>query len=192
MDAIFFTIVGLTLGVDAAASAGQLLLWQAYSALFILIAVADIAHRRILFSPLVALALLALLDAALLPASGPTLPAALAGGLCGGFLFWLAYLGGRLYRRWLERRHGAVLLGPVFGLGDVQLMAVCGLLLGLPNALLALALAVILGGLGAALKIITAAILGRSYQRFSSLPYAPFILLASYVVLLFPDQTWRF
>jgi len=44
-----------------------------------------------------------------------------------------------------------------------------------------------LAGLGAALLIFWATLFGGGYRRYSRLPYGPYILLASYLVWLFPS-----
>ena len=129
------------------------------------------------------MAALALVDTALLPQPGPNLASALVGGLCGGATFSLVYVGGSLFRR----LQGGIDT-TVFGKGDVYLMAVGGLMLGFPNVLAAMLIAILLGGVGAALYVLVLRLRGRPYQRFTALPYAPYILTATYLVLLFQGE----
>ena len=161
------------------------LLMHIYAALFVLLALADIEHRQILLAPLLALAGLALFDAAIITDTSPNLAASLAGGLAGGGAFAALYCGGMLY----SRLSGA---GPALGFGDVCLMAVAGLLLGFPNSLIAMLVAIISAGCFALSMLASLRLRGLPYRRHSSMAYAPFILAATYLGLLFDSQFSRF
>ena len=160
---------------------GGILIWLGLLALFVLIAVIDIEHMRIAAAPLFACALLALLRAIALPQYPPSFASMLVGAWCACLGFTLIYLGGRLFAKIAARhRHQPV---TAFGRGDVYLMTVAGLIVGFPHALAAMVLTILLGGIGAVGYSMAKRASG-SYQRFSAIPYAPFILTATYAVML--------
>ena len=165
----------------AQAPLGQQLLWQAYVVAFVLLGIVDIEHKRILFTPVIALSALALFDAAFYPQPAPALPGSLAGGVVGGVIFSLVYAGGMIYRQSLG---GGAEIPKAFGKGDVYLMAMGGLVLGFPNVLVAMAAAVFLGGGGALTWLLAARLRGQGFARFTTLPYGPYILTATYAVML--------
>ena len=170
-------------GDDASLPSGQRLIWQAYAVIFVLLAVVDLERRQILIKPVLFAAALAVVDAAVFPQSPPNLASALVGGLCGGATFSLIYLGGRLFDGLVKR-----VATPVFGLGDVYLMGLAGLILGFPNILVAIVLAIALAGAGAAVYLALTRLRKRRYKRFTALPYAPYILMATTLVLLFQGE----
>ena len=173
----------------------EALIWLAQVPLFVLIAVIDIERRQVLLAPLLVCAALALFGALTNPRVAPALPAMLAGALCGGLAFSFVYLGGRLFARFIKRQTRSRESLTAFGLGDVYLMTVGGFIVGFPDALLAIALAILFGGIGA-LSYLAATSLRGAYERFSAMPYAPFILAAIYVVTILPNEAlaplfWR-
>lgn len=166
------------------AALGQNLILQVFAAGFVLLAIADIEHRQILMGPLLALAMLELIDAAFITETGPGLATALAGGLVGGCVFAALYLGGKFY--------GLVTgSGEALGLGDVYLMGAAGLFLGFPNVLAAIMMAIALGGCAALLMLMMLRLRGRLYRRHYAMAYAPYILAATYACLLFPSELSR-
>ncbi len=173
-------------GLMAATQAldGQNLILQAYASGFVLLAVADIEHRQIQMGPLLALAALALIDAAFITETNPGLASSLVGGLLGGCAFAALYLGGRLYARLAGS-------GEALGLGDVYVMGAAGLMLGFPNVLAALVLAIALGGCGALAFLAHLRLRKRLWQRHASMAYAPYILAATYIMLLFQGDISR-
>lgn len=164
--------------------AGQLLIWHLYTTLFVLIAVVDLEHRRIYIGPFTLIAALAVVDSIVFAESSLSLPSAIAGGLTGGLAFLLIYLGGRFYCR----IRGINSKLTVFGLGDVYLMSVCGLILGFPHVFLALMSAIFLGGIVAAVCVTVQGSLRQGYQPLASLPYAPFVLVSTYLVMVFHNH----
>ena len=73
----------------------------------------------------------------------------------------------------------AFLLAPGFGLGDVKLATLLGLLSGLSNALPALMVGMIAGGLGATLLLVA----GRA-RMTSAMAYGPYLALGAFVGML--------
>lgn len=168
----------------------EALIRLAFAALFLLIAVIDLEHKRILIAPLLACVALALVRVLAAPQASPTVASMLAGAICGYLAFSLAYVGGRIFVRMATPRgqNRAKVTG--LGLGDVHLMAVGGLIVGFPNVLAAMALTILLGGVGALAYTAMQSASG-GYRRFSSLPYAPYILTSVYAVMLLGDELNR-
>ena len=175
-------VMQVVTAADASIADEQRLIWRAHAAIFVLLALVDLERKRVLLAPTLAAAALALVDAALFPQPAPNLASALVGGVGGGATFTLAYLGGKLF----AKQQGGI-ASPVFGKGDVYLMGLGGLILGFPNVLAAMLLAILFGGSGAALYLIRLRLQGRQYKRYTALPYAPYILSATYIVLILQD-----
>lgn len=147
-------------------------------ALLVAIARVDLLRMRVYPLHLLLLGATALLGVA--TTGNPTPGSAMAGAVCGGGAFALVWAGGRAYGRMTGAPEGTV----VFGRGDVYLMTVCGLLLGFPAVLIALALTIALGGMGA--LAVLACLVGRgAYDRRSSrMPYAVFVVAGCLIALL--------
>ena len=145
---------------------------------FVLIAVIDIEHRRVLPALLLPAALLAILESL----TANQLLSALFGGIVGTLLSGFMYLGGQLYRRALQRWRDIQLREVPFGGGDVMLAGLCGLVVGWPLILPTLLLAVFCAGIAALLLLAT----GRVKFR-SALPYAPFLLIGTVLVMRFQE-----
>jgi leader peptidase (prepilin peptidase) / N-methyltransferase len=69
------------------------------------------------------------------------------------------------------------------GAGDVRLSFLCGLLTGYPLAMLAVAGSFVLGGLISAGLLMT-----RVKKRTDYIPFAPFMILSTYFVMIFSDH----
>ena len=169
---------------EAALLSSATLIKFVYAALFVLITVIDLEHRRIPFAAALSLGALALLDAALIPLSEPGLPAAAIGALIGFAIFYAIYLGGLLFARVLSRNRGQPLEGSAFGFGDVTLMAAVGLTVGFPNIILAVILSIFAAAAGAGALIVARYIKTGGYQPFDTMPYGPFIAVSAIVVML--------
>lgn len=170
----------------------QLVFYLVYMALFVLITVIDIEHRLILFIVVIPSSLLAILDAVLTPAnSRPDVGESLLGGLLGFSVFFVLYLGGILFSYIVARIQGHELPEVAFGYGDVMLSTVCGLILGWQPLIFAMFITVFVGAFGAIIYLVTRAISGR-YDMFTPLPYGPYIVLGTLIMLLFNDQIRMF
>ena len=166
-----------------ALSGEETLIYLIWVALFVLLAVIDLEHMRIPLPPLLACVLLAFVRALAFPQSPPTFASMLAGALCACLSFSLLYLGGRSFAQLAARRHPQQPQLTALGLGDVYLMTVGGLIVGFPHTLVLMTMTIVLGGIAAAGYMLATSWSG-GYQRFSAIPYAPFILASVYAVLL--------
>ena len=180
--ACIMALTHLSIPDDGSVPSGQALIWHAFAALFVLIAAVDFERKRILIVPVAVAGALALLDSAVFPHPPPNLASAIVGGLCGGVTFAIVYLGGLLFGRLANGIDSAV-----FGQGDVYVMALAGLIVGFPHILVAMVMSITLGGAGAALHLAR-----RPYRRYTALAYGPYILAATYSVLLFHSEIGLF
>ncbi len=170
---------GMTL---AFADESALWAWYVYVAILLLIAVIDLEHRLILFAVILPACVFALVVAAITPAEGRTLSEHLLGGVVGFLLFFAMFLGGVAFST--LTRSGEV----AFGFGDVMLATLSGLMLGWRAFIFAALIAVFAGAVGAVLYMAGRAIIGRRYRRFTPLPYGPYIVLGTLVMLLFREE----
>ncbi len=192
--AALLIIAYLATANDPAVTGVQRLFYFVYMALFVLITVIDLEHRLILFAVIIPSCALALLAAILTPASRPTLGEALGGAALGFGVFFLLYLGGILFSHVVAKARGQALPEVAFGYGDVLLATLCGLILGWQALIFAMFITVFLGALGALVYLIVRSLSGR-YDMFTPLPYGPYIIIGTWIMLLFSDQVrallWR-
>jgi len=93
----------------------------------------------------------------------------------------LYYLGA-LFARWMARRRGNDFNDEALGFGDVNLSGIIGLMLGWPGILAGLFTAIILGGL-VSFAILIVMISTHKYQAFTTIPYAPFLVIGTLLLL---------
>lgn len=104
------------------------------------------------------------------------------GALAGfGFMYAL-YLLGILFSRWVSKRRGEEIEEIALGFGDVSLSLVVGILLGWPRISLVLFFAILIGGLFSGLFLLIS-VLRKRYEAFTAIPYAPFIIIATIIVI---------
>lgn len=137
------------------------LLWL-FFALFLLILVVDLEHRRVLNVVVYPMAGVGLVLAMIRPEL--SLASAVIGGMVGFASFLLLF----------RLRPGGL------GAGDVKLAGLIGLLVGFPGVSVALIVAVGLGGLGAAFLL-----LFRRVGLHGTMAYAPYLSLGAMVALLY-------
>ena len=170
----------------------QLIFYLAYMAIFVLITVIDIEHRLILFVVIIPASLLAILDAVLTPVHDkPNLQEALIGGALGFGVFFVLFLGGVLFSYIMAKIQGYELPEVAFGYGDVMLSLLCGLILGWQPLIIAMFVTVFLGAAGALIYLTIRGLSGR-YDMFTPLPYGPYIVVGTLILLLFPDGVRSF
>ncbi|MCL4236674.1 MAG: A24 family peptidase [Anaerolineae bacterium] len=172
---------GLTL---AFADEPALWAWYVYVAILLLITVIDIEHRLILFAVILPSCAFAVVVAAISPAEGRALSEYLLGGVAGFLLFFAMFLGGVAFSTLTRNEEVA------FGFGDVMLATLSGLMLGWRGFIFAALITVFAGAVGAVLYMAGRAIIGR-YRRFTPLPYGPYIVLGTLVMLLFREEVQR-
>jgi leader peptidase (prepilin peptidase)/N-methyltransferase len=149
----------LRAGTRGWVQASWLGLWGAF---FLFVAVVDLEHRLVLNKGLAVAAALAVTGSLLRLPLAPHLASCLVGGAIGLGGFLVLALAGR----------GAL------GAGDVKLAAVIGLATGYPLVLRALAAGIFLGGVAALCALLAG--LGRK----AAIPYAPWLALGAYAVML--------
>lgn len=172
---------------DAGMTAAQLIFYWVELGFLLLIFVIDIELRmiyRIVTRPAL---VIALLDALLLPVLAPNIRDSIAGTAFGFGVFYLIYLGGVLFVKILERRRGEEIDTVAFGYGDVRLMAFCGALLGFLGTFLAMFIAIFLGAIGAIVYLVGKQLLSGQYKALSPIPYGPYIIIATVIVMFFRD-----
>lgn len=107
------------------------------------------------------------------------------GGAAGfGIMLILFYLGIG-FAKLMARLRGQAEIGVALGFGDVTLAGVLGLILGWPGILPGLLLAILLGGLASGIYLVVLVIL-KKYRLFSVIPYAPFLILGTIILLFRP------
>ncbi len=168
----------------------QLAFYLLYVWVFALVTVIDVEHRLILFVVMVPAALLAVLDAILTPVPRPSLADSLTGGAMGFGVFWLFWYGGVLFNK--ARFRGETHQEVAFGFGDVMLAGVCGLILGWQSMIFAMFITVFAGAFGGLLWMLSRLVSGTGYAMFTALPYGPYIVLGTMVMLFFQDPVQAF
>lgn len=88
-----------------------------------------------------------------------------------GFLFVIALLGMLIYK------------GEAMGMGDVKIFLPIGLFLGLRLGIMALVFSVVIGGLSGLFLILT-----KLKDRKSQIPFGPFIVVGSFLSLMFGQE----
>ena len=177
-------------GVESTMDTLQFMFWLIYMPIFVLITVIDLEHRLILFVVIIPSAVIALLDAALTN-YGADLGEALIGGLIGFSVFFLLYIGGFLFTYILGKARGQPIDEVAFGYGDVMLITLSGLILGWQPLIVAMFVTVFLGAAGAILYLVVRGLTRRHYSMFTPLPYGPYIVLGTLLMLLFSVEISR-
>lgn len=183
------TIVLMILTVRAnitAMTVSQLALYFVYMTLFALIIVIDMEHRLILSVVIIPSIILALVDALVLYQVGPNIRDALSGAGLGFGIFFLLYLGGFAFNFVMAKFQNRT-LPTAFGYGDVMMITFSGALLGFANVLVALFITIFLGAIGAIAYLIGKRVLGGGYSAFTAIPYGPYIVVATIIMLLYSD-----
>jgi leader peptidase (prepilin peptidase)/N-methyltransferase len=168
----------------AAAEFRFLTLYTLYSAIFVLVLVIDLEHRRILNVVMYPAWALALLGSFFHPVARFTRLALIGGALGFGILF-LVYAFGVLFVRVMSRARGKDINTVAFGFGDVRLGGFIGLALGFPYVLHALFYAILLGGLAGVSYWFIHAVILRDYSPYTAIPYGPFLVAGAMGVLFF-------
>ncbi len=188
VTAILMVATYINLSGEAQGNMLQMVIWLIYIALFMLINVVDLEHKLIMFVYMIPAALLAILDALLLPNPGPTLQASLVGGALGFVIFYIFYQGGYLFTYIMGRARGQKIDTVAFGFGDVMMITLSGLILGFQGVIFVMFISVFLGSLGAIIYLGVRVLVAGRYNLFTAIPYGPYIVIATIMVLLFNEQ----
>jgi prepilin signal peptidase PulO-like enzyme (type II secretory pathway) len=171
---------------DRTVSSLQLVFWLTYMAIFVLITVIDLEHKLILFSVMIPCFVLGILDAVLTPIyREPKFDRAILGGLIGFGVFFLLYIGGYVYVYLVNKIQRRNIDEVAFGYGDVMMATFSGLILGPEPLYFAMFITVFLGAAGALLWLISRRLSGTGYSMFTALPYGPYIVAGTIIILLF-------
>jgi leader peptidase (prepilin peptidase)/N-methyltransferase len=107
------------------------------------------------------------------------------GGLAGFAIMLVLYYLGIVFARWLSHIRSQENTETGLGFGDVSLSGVIGLMLGWPGILAGLVLAILLAGMASAFYLVYL-LTTRRYKLFSSIPYGPFLVLGTAILLFRP------
>ncbi|PJF20723.1 MAG: hypothetical protein CUN56_14725 [Phototrophicales bacterium] len=150
--------------------------------------VIDLEHKLILFAVMIPSAVLAILDAVLTPIPVPPLRSAVIGGVVSFVVFYIFYLGGFLFVYVMNQMRDRKINEVAFGYGDVMLIAFSGLMLGFENIVFVMFISVFLGSVGAIVYLFGRLAVAGRYDWFTPIPYGPYIVTATIIVLLFSAE----
>ena len=146
--------------------------------LFLLIIVIDIEHKLILNSVVIPTTFIAFFYGMLTNNQDTT--RVLSTGIAGYVVMLLVFFGGKIYQKLIIKNAELSSKVIVFGMGDVRLGGIIGLTTGWPGLPQALVVSIISGG--------TVAIIirmSRNYKHFTILPFSPFLIAGTLIVILF-------
>ncbi len=181
--AVIFGLIALAFPMDV-----ERLFLLVFLAILMLVTVIDVEHRLILFVVILPACVLAIVAAIVSPEPPPDLGQALLGGLLGFVIYFAIFLGGIGFSNLMASMRGEPLGEIAFGFGDVMLAVLSGLLLGWQAFIFALMITVFLGAAGAVLFLISRAVLRQAYVMFTALPYGPYIVLGTAIMLIWRDE----
>jgi prepilin signal peptidase PulO-like enzyme (type II secretory pathway) len=190
MTGLFFAMAAWAAPNIGFMNTAQYYLNFVYMAIFALIIVIDIEHKLILFVVMIPAIALALLDAFFLPEPYPGFNDAIIGAVFGFIFFFLIYLGGYAFRWYINRFRGGKIRTVPFGYGDVMMITFTGAVLGTLYTAMAIFLTTALGAIGAFLYLMVQRALKGRYQAFTAIPYGPYIVIATLLMLLWGTQIW--
>jgi leader peptidase (prepilin peptidase)/N-methyltransferase len=160
-----------------------LVLFSIYSALLVLIGIVDFEQRRIPNKLVYPGWILAVAGSLVSPSESFWLRAIL-GGVAGFVILYLIHLGSKVFLR-MAKFQGKPDGPAEFGLGDVPLGALIGLMLGVPWVFTALLLGVLLGGIAALLFWFFRAVIRRDYVPLTVMAYGPWLAGGALLTILF-------
>ncbi|MGJ3240485.1 MAG: prepilin peptidase [Anaerolineae bacterium] len=192
MTAILFGIAVYASGTIPDMNSAQYYLNFVYMAIFALIIAIDMEHKLILFVVMIPAIVLAVIDAWLISPPLPNLEDALIGGVLGFGVFYSLYLLGFVFRWVLNTFAGRNITTVAFGYGDVMMLTLTGVLVGTLYTLVAIAVTTLLGALGALLYLITKAIISRTNASMTAIPYGPYIVIATIIMMFWGNDVYRF
>jgi len=172
---IAFSITLMIVGIKGLNYWQSMLIWVYFGVVFLI----DLDHKAILLETSVFGALFALYLGILQHGFNHTI---IGFTIAAGF-FGLLYGIGLAYSYYSNKRNGSDRHEVALGYGDWVLASILGLLLGYPIIIPALLLAILLGGVASGLIIVIQK-MRQKYQHATAIPYAPFLIVASAILLL--------
>ena len=88
----------------------------------------------------------------------------------------------------MGRARGAQIDTVAFGFGDVMMITLSGLILGFQGVIFVMFISIFLGSLGAIVYLSTRFLVAGRYSLFTAIPYGPYIVIATIIVLLFSEE----
>ncbi len=194
MTAVFFGLAAYAANSDVieGMNTAQYLLNFVYMAIFSLVIAIDMEHKLILFVVMIPAIIIALLDAFFVNPPLPSFQDALIGAGLGFALFFGFYLFGFVFRWYLNKFRGRNITTVAFGYGDVVLFTFTGAVIGTLYTLIALILTIVLGAIGAIIYMLAKAIIDRENAAMTAIPYGPYIVIATLIMLLWGPQVAPF
>lgn len=107
----------------------------------------------------------------------------LIGGAAGFIIMLALYYLGIGFIRLVSRQREMADVDEAIGFGDVILSGVMGFFLGWPGIVAGMVLTIVLGGV-VSLIMLVYLIVRKKYKAYSAIPYAPFIALATIILLM--------
>jgi prepilin signal peptidase PulO-like enzyme (type II secretory pathway) len=190
MTGLFFALAAWAAPNIVGMNPAQYTLNFVYMAIFALIIVIDMEHKLILFVVMIPAIAIGLLDAFFLPEPKPLFNDALIGAVFGFVFFFLIYLGGYAFRWYINKYRGGKIRTVPFGYGDVMMITFSGAILGTLYTVMAIFLTTALGAIGAFIYLMIQRALRGRYQAFTAIPYGPYIVIATLLMLLWGAQIW--
>ena len=171
----------------------RIIIWFIYLTILMLVTVTDLEHYLILTPVIVPSSILAIIVAILFPEDGLSggTAAYLIGGAVAVGIFLAMYWGGAVFAGIVSAARGEKLDEVAFGFGDVMLAALCGLMIGWQSLVIALLITVFLGALGAVLYLISRMLVNEQYSMFTPLPYGPYIVIGTVIMMLWREDIAR-
>ncbi|MCB9435807.1 MAG: prepilin peptidase [Anaerolineales bacterium] len=170
----------------------RLVIWMIYLTILMLVTIIDIEHYLILFPVIIPALLIALVVAVVFPESDRQTSDYLIGAVVGGGLYLVMFWGGGLFAGFVSSARGQQLDEVAFGFGDVLLATLCGLMIGWQAFIFASLITVIAGAVGALLFIVGRLLVKRQYDFFTPLPYGPYIVLGTVIMMLWREEIRNF
>jgi leader peptidase (prepilin peptidase)/N-methyltransferase len=107
----------------------------------------------------------------------------LLGGMAGFGIMLIFYFIGILFIQYMSKKRGVSTNEVALGFGDVCLSGILGLLLGWQVIIACLLFSILAGGF-VSFVIIVKMLIVKKYNAFTSIPYAPFLILSALYLLI--------
>ena len=166
----------------------RVVIWMIYITILMVVAVIDIEHYLILFPVIIPACIFALIVAVVFPESDRKTLDYLIGAVFGGGIFLVMFWGGAFFSSAVASARGEKLEEVAFGFGDVMLATLCGLMIGWQAFIFALMITIFAGAAGAILYLSLRLVWKRQYDMFTALPYGPYIVLGTVVMMLWREE----